>query len=266
MADYLLLDSILLFIRFLGLGISFDFYLKSKESRFIYSCTGWFFWVLSSGIQLFIEPKDQSAIFEVLNLSSIILITIGSLLIATGIVMYFLHIHFKIILTVCGFSIITPSIAFWLVSIELSSLILLLLSSFVAFSLLGSGIYQRKDLYSQIGSSVIFFYISAVITVIYALISLLFIFPADIDYFFSIAITLLFLLLLIHLENSLSIILKDQLKDRFSHELGNILQTIVVAEAIKRDELSPGDLERIDEMLRTKWQDAAILIKEIRGL
>lgn len=266
MAVYLLLDSILLFIRILGLGISFDFYLKSKESRFIYSCIGWFSWVLSSCISFFSEQKELTPVYDILLLSSSIFLAVGSLLIVTGVVLYFLHISFRFILAICGFAILTPSTAFILVGFELSSLIALIITSCVTFSLLGSGIYQRSNLRSLIGSSMILFYVSAALAVIYAVTRIFLTLPIELDYFFSVMITLLFLLLLIHLENSLSIILKDQLKDRFSHDLGNILQTIVVAESIKRDKLSPGDLKRIDEMLKSKWEDAAKLIKEIRGL
>ena len=86
--------------------------------------------------------------------------------------------------------------------------------------------------------------------------------PATIiHYFFTIGITILLAVLTIHLENSLSYNHKFQLKDRYSLDLGNIMQIILNTV----ETFLPSD-DPVSVQLIKKCTEAGNLIKEIREL
>ena len=84
---------------------------------------------------------------------------------------------------------------------------------------------------------------------------------------FSIAILVLTVVLLIHLENTRSNLYNYQLKDKYSHDLGNILQVMVSAfHFIEGKEVPAEEREKIMDLLNQKSQEVSELIQEIRNL
>ena len=83
-------------------------------------------------------------------------------------------------------------------------------------------------------------------------------------YFFAIGITLLITILIIHLEQSISYLHKFQLRDIYSHDLGNIMQIILNnLEAIDSiDEKSQPNAD----LIKMKCIEAGDLIKGIREI
>ena len=70
-----------------------------------------------------------------------------------------------------------------------------------------------------------------------------------------------------HLEYTLSNREKFDLKDTYSHELGNIMQAIFTTfDLIKTKREPKKDLAELETMLETKLNEASALIKEIRKL
>ena len=60
---------------------------------------------------------------------------------------------------------------------------------------------------------------------------------------------------------------KNTLKDKYSHDLGNILHSISITyELIKSKDLPEGELEDLYELLKNKIVEAADLVREIRKL
>jgi hypothetical protein len=79
--------------------------------------------------------------------------------------------------------------------------------------------------------------------------------------------TLLMILLLIHLEYNISDKKKFELKDKYSHNLGNIMQAISTAnEIINKKEVSKAESTELGELIETKIKEASELIREIREL
>ena len=82
-------------------------------------------------------------------------------------------------------------------------------------------------------------------------------------YFFSIAISLLIVILIIHIEQSISYLSKFRLSDIYSHDLGNIMQIILNnLEGIDSD--IDVDNQQTLDLIRVKCIEAGELIKEIR--
>ncbi|MFW9903494.1 MAG: hypothetical protein ACFFFH_04115 [Candidatus Thorarchaeota archaeon] len=78
-------------------------------------------------------------------------------------------------------------------------------------------------------------------------------------YFFGIGITILIAVLTIHLEHSLSYTHKFQLKDRYSHDLGNIMQIILNTVETSEEPINI-------QLIKKKCLEAGNLINEIREL
>lgn len=83
----------------------------------------------------------------------------------------------------------------------------------------------------------------------------------------SLATTTVLIILLLHLEYTISSRKKFELKDKYSHNLGNILQAISSAYELYSSKLekAKGSAE-LDNMLKSKITEASKLIKDIREL
>ena len=86
-------------------------------------------------------------------------------------------------------------------------------------------------------------------------------------YGYLLFITMVFVLLIVHIEYKITENEKSDLKDKYSHNLGNVLQAINTAlELQKFPDLHDTDQKEIDHTLWSKLQEAADLIKNIREL
>ena len=82
-----------------------------------------------------------------------------------------------------------------------------------------------------------------------------------------IIMTILFIAFIIHLEYTISNKQQNQLKDKYSHNLGNIMQVIYSsADLFKRIvKLENSDQDKLD-LIEMKCKEASKLINEIRNL
>jgi hypothetical protein len=83
-------------------------------------------------------------------------------------------------------------------------------------------------------------------------------------YFFAIGVTVIIVVLVAHLEQSLSYLRKTQVSDIYSHDLGNVMQIILnYLESI--DSIDEKDNPSI-ELIKSKCIEAGDIIKEIREI
>ena len=84
----------------------------------------------------------------------------------------------------------------------------------------------------------------------------------------TISLSILLIVLLIHLEYNIAGKNKHVLKDKYSHDLGNILQAIHTSIDIfqTNNELTKEESSELSQLLKNKLNDAKTLIKEIRKL
>ena len=87
------------------------------------------------------------------------------------------------------------------------------------------------------------------------------------NYSIGIVTHILLIVFLIHLEYNISIERQNQLKDKYSHNLGNIMQVIYSsADLFKRIAKIENDDEDKLNLIETKCKEAANLINEIRKI
>jgi hypothetical protein len=88
------------------------------------------------------------------------------------------------------------------------------------------------------------------------------------NYIFPLATTIILIVFQIHFEYGISNNQKFQLKDKYSHEIGNILQIIQSSMDIvsqNKDKVNV-EVNEINDLVRTKCIEASTLIREIRTL
>jgi hypothetical protein len=88
-----------------------------------------------------------------------------------------------------------------------------------------------------------------------------------VNYSLSILVTVLILMLFIYLERGITADEKFQLKDRYSHNVGNLLQIVLTAVSlIEKDQLPLDEKEENIALIQSKSQEVSDLLNEIREL
>lgn len=87
------------------------------------------------------------------------------------------------------------------------------------------------------------------------------------NYIPPISATFMIIIFLIHIDYSNSTILKNKLKDQYSHDLGNILQVVLgIGDLLKlKEAVEESERENLN-LLKMKSKEASKLINEIRKL
>ncbi|MHA2166131.1 MAG: hypothetical protein ACXAAT_09730 [Candidatus Hodarchaeales archaeon] len=273
----------LTFIRLIGLGIGIDFLISRKRKRFQGQVAGWSIWILASIFQILAQNVNDLAIANIFDLIFAICTLLGSFLIAVSIIVYFRPISVKFIFLFTLLLLFSPLVIYILFGIEIAVNFGIFFSFILVGRLYTIGIIYSNNFRTQAGQSVKWFY-AMIGTGIFQLLVYIFItlegvnlglssveleneVLVGVNNTFSIAILVLTVVLLIHLENSRMRLDNYHLKDKYSHDLGNILQVMVSAiHFIEKKELPAEEREKITKLLNQKSQEVSTLIQEIRAL
>ncbi|MHA1945343.1 MAG: hypothetical protein ACXAC6_13350 [Candidatus Hodarchaeales archaeon] len=273
----------LTFIRLIGLGIGIDFLISRKRKRFQGQVAGWSIWILASIFQILAQNVNDLAIANIFDLIFAICTLLGSFLIAVSIIVYFRPISVKFIFLFTLLLLFSPLVIYILFGIEIAVNFGIFFSFILVGGLYTIGIIYSKNFRTQAGQSVKWFY-AMIGTGIFQFLVYIFItlegvnlglssveleneVLVGVNNTFSIAILVLTVVLLIHLENSRMRLDNYHLKDKYSHDLGNILQVMVSAiHFIEKKELPAEEREKITKLLNQKSQEVSTLIQEIRAL
>ena len=269
--DIIIVIAIAFVIRTLGIIESIGFWIRGKKIRFIYFILGWACWTLEGLVTPIRMNQNNNGIFQFLDVGSELLISLGALLIAVGIGSYMFNIKVKMVLISSLILIIIPSfflfINMYFLAKSFSTLTLLVLAP----SLLLMGILNRNKLQDVVGYNIIWFYVAIGFSVIYGLVYILVGSNPDfatVEFLFSTLLTIFLLILLIHFEQG--VVEKDKfwLKDKYSHDLGNILQMIRGSASLieKTPASEKKDIIEFLSLVEEKWIEASRLLNEIRGL
>ncbi|MGV9142009.1 MAG: hypothetical protein ACOC1X_03635 [Promethearchaeota archaeon] len=87
------------------------------------------------------------------------------------------------------------------------------------------------------------------------------------DYTFAIIVAIIIIILTIHLEYNIMHEEKNKLIDKYSHDLGNIMQAIYSScQLMNKKETNDEKLDDLEKLQSEKLKEASKLIKEIRKL
>ncbi len=283
MNELILYSQIILFtIRVIGLGVSIEFYHDKKKNKFILFIISWILWILSTLLALFSLLWDDQTIYQILLILNVLFTSLGVIFYLWGINVYFLSLNPRLMLI---FIVLFTIIAFgFYIFINYLTAILFMV---IGFNIMLISTYiippiKIKKFQKYIGKSNRWYYSVLLFVFPYIIISIyttlmgydyglyesndtfiILLYYIPINFIFIILI-----ILLIHLEYRISTREVRDLKDKYSHELGNILQTIYTASEISNNQenFQKEILAEMKDLMRDKVKEASNLIKEIRDL
>lgn len=271
---------VMFLIRLIGLGTSFNFFYDLRKKSYYYLIIGWFFAIFGNIFPLLLDFIENTFLLELVLMLNALLISFSMILVVNGIFLDFLKIKFLYLLL--SLLIITlTAILFFLINYKISitfSVVIMNSTILIAFII---PLFKLRQFKEFIGRSIRWYYITVGLLISFVPISF-FIFIQGygyglyftdnipfiiLNYIIGIITHFLLIVFLIHLEYTISIKQQNQLKDKYSHNLGNIMQVIYSsADLFKRVAKVENVNEKNLDLIERKCKEASKLIKEIRNL
>ena len=271
---------LLIFWRIFGLIISIEFLRDLKESKFKILVFGWFIWILAGCSALLSDVFENQLLTDIFLLINGITVSIALLFVMMGLFSYFRELSGKILALLCIIFISIPLFAFLLgfysIAFNLSSVFLFLIV--VVYGIIT--LKERNTFKNKISMKSYYWYLIVLLIIYFYFLSyVIFVFqgysfgfysdefsiPMFVNYFLGNASTIALIIYSIHLEYDISKIQKNKLIDKYSHDLGNIIQVISSAATLTHvnEDLNKEKAENLD-LIQKKCEEAAELIKDIR--
>ncbi len=273
---------ILIVIRLIGVIVSVDFYYDSKSKTYIYFGIGWSLWSISLTFLLLSDATSNSTLGDLFILMNYIIGPIAMLFILTGLSSYYLKIYPLKIEAFLIFLIVIPLIFFFVIGLNFVYIFsrVFTISSYLIFYLLP--IIKLKSFKEKIGKSIRWYYLSCFSIIYYIPMSILLSINGEsyglyqnedpntiiLAYTPIILTTILLIAFMIHLEYNISYEQKKDLKDIYSHNLGNILQAIESAHFLtsSSNNVDKENLLEAENIIKKKFKEASDTLNEIRKL
>ena len=270
-------------VRLIGLGVSLDYYFETKKRKFKLISFGWLIFFMSGLFVLAINFYNNIFLFEFFLVFNAILNTIGAIFVVTGIISYFIKIPIKIMISYIITILLIVPIFIWFIfdyriAINFSVVNLNLIYLYV-FLL---PIFKRNKFKAYMSRSNKLYYTACVVFFLYVPLSIIIVLQGYsfglyyaennvlviLNYTIAITITILIIIVFIQIEYSISSQKKNQLKDKYSHDLGNALQAIFSCFDLIdfKNSLNKDNAAILEDILKPKLKEASNLIKEIRNL
>ncbi len=282
MNDIVLLSLIIIiFVRVIGLGIAIDFLNATKVEKFKFLTLGWLFWILGALAPIFSSLVENIYLKEVLLVLNAFLATLGTIFILWGFFKYFMTVSFKKMVSLIIIFIIIVVLFFLITDYTVVITFCALFMNLILISTYVIPPIKKKSFKKFMGRSIIWYYASVLMLSLFFPVSILIalqgegygLYSADdpvlimFNYIPIIATSILFIILLVHLEYTTSSRKQLELKDNYSHDLGNILQVISSAfELIEMKGRTESETSELGELLKDKLNEAAKQIRDIREL
>jgi len=282
MNDLVLLSLIILiFVRVIGLGIAIDFLNGTKAGKFKFLTLGWLFWILGSLSPIFSNLVENVYLKEFLLVLNVFLITLGAIFYLWGFLKYFMTVSFKKMVSLIIIFIISTVLFFFITDYAVTIAFCALFINFLLICTLVIPPIKKKSFTKYMGRSIIWYYASGLTIILFFPVSIIInlqgygyeLYNANdpvlimFNYIPTIVISIFLIILLVHLEYTTSSRKQLDLKDNYSHDLGNILQVISSAfELIEMKGRSESETSELGELLKNKLNEAAKQIRDIREL
>lgn len=273
---------LLISLRVVGLIIAIEFLYDLKESKFKILIMGWFIWIIAGFSALYLGIIENQLLNDIFLLINGITTSIALLLVMMGLFSYFRELPKKILIILSIIFVSVPLFAFlfgfYSIAFNFSSLFLFLILAFYGIIPLK----ERKIFKNKISIKSYYWYLIVLLTFYSMTISLMiFIFqgysfgfysddfsiPMFVNYFLGNISTIALIIYSIHLEYDISKNQKFKLTDKYSHDLGNIIQVIYSATDLTNinDDLNKEKAENL-KLIQKKCEEAAKLIKDIKKI
>ena len=271
---------IYLILRCVGFGISLDFYFNTRQARFKLALSGWSLWVLASILSItssFITNDFLLGLFLFLNS---FFVAIATIFYIWTVFTYFLNVPKKpFIITLVSLTSLLL-LAYFVFDYSLAINLAVSIVSIILLSVYIVPILRWKNFKEGLGLAVKWYYLFLISLAIYIVISMYIssqglgyygvhsevdVVLVLLNYIPSIVYYIILIVLIIHVEYNFSNNQRFVLKDKYSHNLGNILQFITGYGDIAQNEEGNEENE-LNDIFTQKCKEAADLLREIREL
>ncbi len=207
-----------IFIRILGLGVSIDFYYDTKDKKFLIFIICWIVWIFAAFFPMFSAltlSNSQRELYLVLN--AIFAMT-GGFFYLWGLFKFFMSIQFKIMMIILITILLIPFLMHFFINYSISVrfsntiLTLLLISTYIIPPL------KKKDFIKYLGKSIRWYYGTIILFSIYLPVSIITSMLGEsyglydsnnniliiLNYVPAITATIIAIILLLHLEYTIS--------------------------------------------------------------
>ncbi len=282
MNDLVLLSLIVfIFVRVIGLGISIDFLYGTKAEKFKFLALGWLFWILGGLPPIFLNLVENIYLKEFFLVLNVFLTTLGVFILLWGFLKYFMTVSFKKMASLIIIFIIVTVLIFLITDYSVTITFCALFINLILISFFVIPPIKKKSFKKFMGRSIIWYYALILMLSLFFPVSIIInfqgygygLYNADepvlimLNYVPTIVASIVLIILLVHLEYTTSSRKQLELKDNYSHDLGNILQVISSAfELIEMKGRSESETSELGELLKDKLNEAAKQIRAIREL
>lgn len=273
---------ILTFVRLIGIIVSVDFYYDLKSNTYIYLTFAWSLWFFSGIFALLYQLESNRLLQEIFLFMNYLFGPLSLLFLLAGLSSYYLKISPNKILYVSIILIITPFIVYITLGLIFVSIYSRIIIFFIFLILFLLPNFKFKKFKEKIGRSIRWYYVTFVSIAIYIPIQIFLFIGSNfygiytsenvkiiiIGYVSIILTTILIIAYTIHLEYNITYEQKKELKDKYSHDLGNILQAIEFSHflSISDNNLNDEDLKETHDIIKKKFKEASETLKKIRKL
>jgi len=272
---------LLILIRLLGVIVSVNFYYESKSNTYIYFAIGWCLWIIAGIVALLSAITNNQTQEKFFLLINYLLGPIAIFFIGSGLSSCYIKISSNKIKAASVVLITFPLIINFSLGIVPVALYARIFQFFGIILMFLLPILKYNTFKKKIGKSIRWYYLTCFSIFVYIPLAILSMITSiysgsfqsqDITiivgaYSSIIIMTILLIAFIIHLEYTISNEQQNQLKDKYSHNLGNIMQVIYSsADLFKRIvKVENIDKDKLD-LIERKCKEASKLINEIRNL
>ena len=249
--------------RLIGVITFTDLFHRTGRKSFLFLILGWFIYSLSPIVNLLSDNNSETWLYSIYCY----LAALGSIIIVFAGIRYFAEVKTKLIVVSLFMATLMPFIAYLITSSYSASCLTSDSIQFICLVLALALVLKKQSSFKEIAGNSFYWFVAIVTISFINAAGYLFYYSDETigyGYVLAIEIPILVIIFFIHLEHNISIKKSALLKDRYSHDLGNIIQIIMgEVEVINISEESQSyELQIIKE----KCFEAAEHIKNIRKL
>jgi hypothetical protein len=256
-------------------------YYKTKEKRHFLQFAGWLFLIISGLTPFGLILTLDIFLINSIRLLNVVCLNIGLFLLTTGLTMYFRPYARNTIIGSLVIIIIVPLLISLIdvsIAVNISVIIEFLL---IAVFIIGVN-FNRKKIKDLLKYSYELIILLTVLLIAFVVVYVFVIIRAPeyhhglymstdviaiIAYYSAVAtVTLLGLMVFSHIEQTIYLKKKDQLKDDYSHKIGNILQVIMGAGTANKSITNQHEADENTDLILEKTEEAGELLKKIRDM
>ncbi len=270
-----------MFVRFVGLIVAIDFFYDTGEHKFKMLIFGWSFWVITGIFAILVNLFKENGLNEILLLFNVLFGTLGAIFNLWGMFEFYVSVPYKSMKLFIVLTILITILFYLMINLFAAMIFCIIILNISIFSAFIVPPLRKKKFKQFMGKSIRWYYLSVLSFFTYFPISVFIstmgygygVYNTNdpiiimLNYLPTIFGTILLIVLYVHLEYTVSNRQKEDLRDKYSHNLGNILQSVMSSiDLLEMNHNQKKDIKSNIELAKERTKEAAEVIRKIRNL